>query len=267
MLQQITREGGVAVSYERYGQGENLVLVHGGFSDHLTNWQRVRDRLGETFTVSAVARRGRGQTTASTGHGVADEAADVVALLEAIGEPSIVLGHSYGGLVAVEAAARRPGLVRALALYEPAQPTSLDPSLVDKLSGLAARNDWDGVVDAFLREGVFMPDDDLAALRASDDWAPWLADAPATVNDLRALVAHDLDLTRFRSLDMPVLLLIGSESPREVFLTDALAAILPDVQIVTLEGQAHEGMTTAPGQFADAIEAFAADVSRRRRAA
>jgi pimeloyl-ACP methyl ester carboxylesterase len=55
---------------------------------------------------------------------------------------------------------------------------------------------------------------------------------------------------------MPVLLLVGSESPREIYVTDALARVLPDVRIVSLDGQAHEGMTTAPEQFVATVSAF-----------
>jgi pimeloyl-ACP methyl ester carboxylesterase len=61
---------------------------------------------------------------------------------------------------------------------------------------------------------------------------------------------------RFHSLDVPVLLLIGTESPRDNYLTDTLNAVLPNATIVALEGQAHEGMTTAPEQFVDAISKF-----------
>ena len=57
---------------------------------------------------------------------------------------------------------------------------------------------------------------------------------------------------------MPVLLLVGSESPRELYVTDALAANLPDVRVVPLEGQAHEGMTTAPELFVATVARFLA---------
>ena len=55
---------------------------------------------------------------------------------------------------------------------------------------------------------------------------------------------------------MPVLLQIGTESPRDYYVTDALASVLPDVPIGELEGQAHEGMTTAPEQYANAVRQF-----------
>lgn len=55
---------------------------------------------------------------------------------------------------------------------------------------------------------------------------------------------------------MPFLLQIGSDSPRHLYITDALAAVLPDVRIEELPGQAHEGMTTAPDLYAEAVTRF-----------
>jgi ribosomal protein S18 acetylase RimI-like enzyme len=53
-----------------------------------------------------------------------------------------------------------------------------------------------------------------------------------------------------------VLLQIGTESPRHLYATDAIAAVLPDVCIEALPGQAHEGMTTAPNLYAEAVSRF-----------
>jgi hypothetical protein len=52
------------------------------------------------------------------------------------------------------------------------------------------------------------------------------------------------------------MLQVGSESPRDLYVTDALAAILPDVRVDTLAGQANEGMTTAPELYAQATMRF-----------
>jgi pimeloyl-ACP methyl ester carboxylesterase len=60
-------------------------------------------------------------------------------------------------------------------------------------------------------------------------------------------------------LDLPVLLQVGSESPRHLYVTDALAAVLPDARIGELPGQAHEGMTTAPEMYAEAVSRFLLD--------
>jgi hypothetical protein len=37
-MERITGPAGTTISYDRYGSGPPLVLVHGGFSDHITNW-------------------------------------------------------------------------------------------------------------------------------------------------------------------------------------------------------------------------------------
>jgi pimeloyl-ACP methyl ester carboxylesterase len=96
-MQRITLPAGTTVSYEKYGGGPPLVLVHGAFSDHKTNWQFVKPLLEKQFTVYATARRGRGETDATKGHSLEDESMDVVAMIQSIGEPVFLLGHSYGG--------------------------------------------------------------------------------------------------------------------------------------------------------------------------
>ena len=59
-----------------------LVLVHGGFSNHKTNWKFVKPLLEKRFTVYAIARRGRGETGATEDHSLEDESMDVVALIQ-----------------------------------------------------------------------------------------------------------------------------------------------------------------------------------------
>jgi pimeloyl-ACP methyl ester carboxylesterase len=101
-----------------------------------------------------------------------------------------------------------------------------------------------------------VPSADVKGIKATPFWRVWTADAEASLNDLRALSHYRFDADRYRSLNRPVQLLIGSESPGEIYLTDALAAVLPDVRIVALDGQAHEGMTIAPKRFVEAIARF-----------
>jgi pimeloyl-ACP methyl ester carboxylesterase len=70
---------------------------------------------------------------------------------------------------------------------------------------------------------------------------------------LRALRKYEFRPDRFRGVQVPVVLQVGTESPRELYATDALAAILPNVRIQELPGQAHEGMTTAPDLYVAAV--------------
>jgi hypothetical protein len=93
-------------------------------------------------------------------------------------------------------------------------------------------------------------------VRASELWPPNVADAPASMHAITALTKHDFEAARYRDLDIHVLLQIGSESPRDLYVTDALAAVLPHASIGVLAGQAQEGMTTAPDMYLDAVRTF-----------
>lgn len=251
-MERVRAANGVQVSFERYGTGPALVLVHGSFSDHATNWQEVRELLAERYTVHAVARRGRGETDATEGHTLLDEAADVAAVLETL-PSAFLLGHSYGAQTALAAAALVPAKVQKLVLYEPPWP-SLATKVGPRLEALAARGEWDALVETFMRDALEVPAAEVAEIKASPVWKIWTVDAPASLGDLRALGAYVFDAERFRALAMPVVLLVGSESPRDAYVTDALAAVLPAARVVTLDGQAHEGMTYAPAQFVAALD-------------
>ena len=248
----ITSPAGIRVSYDAGGSGPPLVLVHGSFSDHDSNWTLVRPFLEAHFRVHAVARRGRGDTAATRGHALEDEAEDVAAVLRAIEAPVHLLGHSYGAHCALLAALLEPSRIGTLVLYEPPWPAIVRPDALVALDTLARAGAWDPFAFAFFANTLHVPTDDLDALRASGSWPSIVADAPASHRDLRALHAYRFDPWRFRALGMPVLLQVGSGSPRDLYVTDALAAVLPDVRIDVLPGQAHEAMTTAPESYARA---------------
>jgi pimeloyl-ACP methyl ester carboxylesterase len=256
MDNRITSRSGATVSYASYGSGPPLVLVHGAFSDHRTNWEFVAPMLREHFAVFAIARRGRGETPATSGHSLHDEVADLVTLIQLIEEPVFLLGHSYGAHCALAAAAVVPERVRRLVLYEPASPDLMEGKTLARLELLGAAGRWDELAFTFFRDALFVPVEELTALRASELWPPIVADARASLEDLRALSRYDFAPDRFASLDMPVLLQVGTESVRHLYVTDALAAVLPDVRIEALPEQAHEGMTTAPRMYADRVIRF-----------
>src|ERR671910_1453332 len=108
---------GTPIAYSRSGEGTPLVLVHGTAADH-SRWAPVLPAFEERFTVYAIDRRGRGGSGDSDDYAVEREFEDVAAMVDSLGEPVNVLGHSYGGLCALEAALRTRN-VRKLVLYDP----------------------------------------------------------------------------------------------------------------------------------------------------
>ena len=244
------------ISYSKYGSGPPLVLVHGAFSDHNSNWEFVKPFFEQQFTVYAIARRGRGETAITNGHSLEDESMDVVALMQAIGKPVFLLGHSYGAQTALAAAAKVPTLVRKLVLYEALWPRILDQTALMRLELLAQAGKWSDFAVTFFHKQLFIPLEELEQLQTTEFWAPIVADAEASLGDLRALSQYNFQAEHFRDLQIPVMLQIGTESPRDLYVTDTLAAILPDVRIEELPGQAHEGMTTAPVMYAAVVTRF-----------
>lgn len=97
-----------------------VVLVH-GVGDNAAGWADFVEELSPDYEVVAYDQRGHGK--APRFQDLADPFAqlidDLLALLEHVG-PAFVVGHSMGGAVAAEAAVRRPELVRALVLEDPA---------------------------------------------------------------------------------------------------------------------------------------------------
>lgn len=255
-MNKVTLPNGTTVSYDSYGNGPPLVLVHGGFSNHFTNWEFVSPILREYFTICAIARRGRGETDATQGHSLEDEGNDAVAVIEAVGEPVFLLGHSYGAHCALLAAALLPGKIRKLVVYEPGWPSLLSAEAMASLEKLATQEYWDDFAFTFFRDVLHVPIEDLEALRASDLWPPIVADAEASLGDLRAMQRYEFNAERFGRIECPALLQTGSESPRELYATDALAAVMPNARVEILPGQAHEGMTTAPEMYAQMVRAF-----------
>jgi pimeloyl-ACP methyl ester carboxylesterase len=255
-MQHIALPHHATVSYAKYGSGPPLVLLHGSFSNHTSNWTFVKPFFERQFTVYAIARRGRGETDATEGHSLEDESMDVVTLIQAIDEPVFLLGHSYGAQIALAAVAKVPDRVRKLVLYEPPYPHIIPKEALERLEILAQAEQWDDFAVMFFRDILFVPVQELDELRTTDLWQVIIADARASLGDLRSLVSYDFKADCFHALRVPVLLQIGSKSPRNLYITDAIAAVLPDIRIEELPGQAHEGMTTAPKMYAESVSCF-----------
>jgi pimeloyl-ACP methyl ester carboxylesterase len=95
--------------------GDVAVLVHGSFGWGEFSWSAQRP-LADDYRLLLVDRRGFG---ASPGPDAGDFDVDAEAIAELFPDGAHVVGHSYGGVAALLAAARRPEAVRSLTLTEP----------------------------------------------------------------------------------------------------------------------------------------------------
>ena len=113
--------------YERAGTGEpELLFVPGWCCDH-TAFQPQFDHFARTHAVTALDLRGCGQSDQpDDGYTIPELADDVARLCAEVGiEKPVIAGHSLGGMIAVELAARYPSLPSALVLVDPGP---IDPS-------------------------------------------------------------------------------------------------------------------------------------------
>src|SRR5262249_42607270 len=117
IMEIIRSKDGTPIAAWRSGVGAPLLLVHGTTGDH-TGWASVSAALERHFTVWTLDRRGRGASGDAPAYALEREGEDIAAVMDAIGGEVHVLGPSFGGLCALEAALLTPHLGR-LILYEP----------------------------------------------------------------------------------------------------------------------------------------------------
>ena len=229
--------------------------MHGTTADH-TRWETLLPLLEPHATVHAMDRRGRGGSGDSTEYSLAAEADDVAAVVEAIGRPVDVFGHSYGALVALEAALRTRG-VRRLVLYEPALGTTTFPEETARMERSLAEDRREDVIMILLRDLAGMTDDQLALARSLPSWKNRVAAAHTVVRETRAEEAYRFDPASFAGFLVPTLLLRGSESPAWAQAeTDLLAGALPAARVAPLIGHGHVAMLSAPQLVVDLILGF-----------
>jgi pimeloyl-ACP methyl ester carboxylesterase len=104
------------VYIESWGDGTPVVLVHGSLATGAEEWEAQRPLTDEGFRLLVLDRRGHGRSPSATGEDFLRDADDIAELM---GDGAHLVGHSYGGLGVLFAAARRPEATRSLALLEP----------------------------------------------------------------------------------------------------------------------------------------------------
>jgi pimeloyl-ACP methyl ester carboxylesterase len=252
---------GIRIAYWRLGSGSPTVIVHGGLGTSV-GWRAVAEILADRFEVFVFDRRGRGHSGDDrSAHSLDREIADLEAVLDVAGPGAVLMGHSFGGALALETARRaQPGRVAALVVYEPAVGVggAIAARDIERMEALIAGGERDAAIDIAIA-GL-----DAAGLVAADPRPPGvrrpdlvLALAPTVPRELRAVMLPGLGLGRYAALDLPVLVLSGTRSPRvQRDNCVALAAALPGGQLERLEELGHVAHTAAPDLVAAIIGSF-----------
>jgi pimeloyl-ACP methyl ester carboxylesterase len=124
MIKVISADGTDVRAWDE-GRGPVILIIHPG-NDDGTSWRKVAARLSGRFRVVRIVRRQyRLDLPAPCPYSMAREVEDVLALAEVIGEPMVVVGHSSGGVVALEVLAAEPSAFAGAVLFEP--PVAIGP--------------------------------------------------------------------------------------------------------------------------------------------
>jgi pimeloyl-ACP methyl ester carboxylesterase len=250
------RVGRFELGYSDVGSGPPVVLLHsGGLSSR--QWGRLADQLAAAHRVLAPDFLGYGRSSpwpeAELFHFVLD-ALGVEALIDHVGAPVALVGHSYGGFLALLAALHRPRLVRSVAAYEPVAFGVLHSSAdAIGLSSLVAAN-----VDASLRDAPLGGQEPW--LRAFVDYwnekgawdrlteparASFRAVGWKLFGEVRSLLLDRTPHQAYAMLSVPTLLMSGQTSPiaaRRV--VAVLGEAIPGAHVRTVEGAGHMGPLT-----------------------
>jgi pimeloyl-ACP methyl ester carboxylesterase len=233
-----------------------IALVHGSL-DRSAGLLKLSRRLDQSFRVVRYDRRGYGRSMPHPGpFGIEHQVDDLVGVLTAEPGPSVVVGHSYGGNVALAAAQRRPDLVVGVVVYE--SPLSwLDwwPGLT---AGSIARewmHDPATAAERFMRR--LIGDDRWDKLPAATR-AARRAEGPALIGELDDLGRNEpwaRDDVR-----VPVLAVRGEHAVEHHQLGTRVIAEWFGTEPVVLRGARHFGPNTHPDEMGDVVIQFARTV-------
>jgi pimeloyl-ACP methyl ester carboxylesterase len=217
--------GGVRTYYEVYGEGEPLVLLHGGLAT-ADSWAMQVPALAEGYRVYVPERRGHGRTSDAAGPITYEMmAADTAAFLDATGTGAAnLVGWSDGAVVGMLVALRRPELVR-------------------KLVVIGQYFSFEGEVPEFRAMIDYWGTDLPEALhevydRVSPDGPEHF---PVVLEKMMRMWREEPDLafSELAGVRAPVLLMQGDDDIVKVEHSAALAATLPEAQLAVVPGSSH----------------------------
>lgn len=221
-------------------------------------WRHLGETLGTRYELLApeyYGSKGIGPWTGTHAFTLADEAARIISIIDTADRKVHLIGHSYGGGVALHMALIRPDRIASLILYEP----SAFHLLKDiEIGGARALAEIDAIACEVAR-GVTTGDYRGAAESFVDYWSgngAWNTLRPELQSDLRrwvpkapldfaALIGERTEPGAYACLHFPVLIIRGSDAPAPTrLIADALSTLLPSARLAKIAGAGHVGPLT-----------------------
>jgi pimeloyl-ACP methyl ester carboxylesterase len=264
---------GTAIAYYTLGSGPPVLVVPGALS-MASDYLVLAQTLAEHLEVHVVERRGRGQSgPQGSEYGMTKECEDVVAVLAQTGATRVV-GHSFGGLVALEAARTNPTIMR-LAVYEPG--VSIGGSIGMRWAADYERKLQEGKpLEAFIAFVKGMNPQSrhtpawllkLILPRAirRQKWDQMRPLLDANLREHREVARLDGSYANYTQVSAQTLLMFGGKSPKRVTSPyRLLASVMPAATLREFPGLDHFGVNEgAPQLVGRAVREFLLAASRR----
>jgi len=251
------------------GKGPLLLLLH-GVTANGRGWDAVAERLADRFHVVAVDQRGHGRSDKPPrGYAAEDYAADIAALVDALGDgPAVVVGHSLGARNGVVAGVNHPKSVAGVVAvdYVPFIEPEVLQLLHDRVAGgNRSFASLDAVKDYLRARYPLMPEDAIAR-RAQYGYRPEngalvpRADPAGMAATCRGFQTEDF-ATPTRDVRVPVIFVRGKDSKLVTSAAFRRAqALRPDIQAVEVEGADHYVPEEQPEAVARIVAEFCATI-------
>lgn len=244
-------------SSDRSPQTETAIALHCSGADG-SQWKGLAAAAGKDFDILAPGLLGAAERHRWAGEhafSLLDEARPIVELIDNLQGNIHLVGHSYGGGVALTLALLRPWRVKSMALYEPSAFHLLKQADGEGLAMLAEIEDLAGKVDSALVNGAheqgarafvdyWNGDNAWDSLRTEirERLTGWLPNASA---HFRALIDDDTPLALYRRIKCPVLLMQGEQARRPSrSVVDLLRGALAASALAEVAGAGHMGPVT-----------------------
>jgi pimeloyl-ACP methyl ester carboxylesterase len=260
MRSEATSADGTTIRWLAVGTGPPLVLVPGGLGDEHA-FDPLVARLARRLRCVTMGRRGKGYSGDAAGYSYDREYEDVVTVLDAVGPPRFLFGHSSGAICALGAALMSE--VEKLVIVEPPLPLEepgIAPEHHSAVRAALERGEAEAAVLLALRHALRLEPEAVDALHSRRDWPSLLQRGIAWLRELDEITRLPADVERYRAIDAPTLLIYGTATqPRRRTAVATLAEAMPNAQVVAFTGHGHDVANTAADDVASAVAAFLAE--------